>query len=309
MRKYLFAGAAALAIATPAAATTDNSGYAGIEGGIMWPKSQTVQGEVVFTGTGPTGFTRTTVGRYRFKSGLDLDFVGGYDFGMFRVEGEFGYKHAKAKSFSPDTAFVTAINTGAGTTYAVTDFAVPRSTSVYSAMLNGLLDLGGNGSFGGYAGAGVGYASVHQFGQSKGKLAWQLIAGVYAPVGGNIDIGLKYRYFHAGSNRASRDYAFVVPAGATCGGATPFTCSAGTATLYDTSRFTSNSLLASLIYNFGVAAPPPPPVEAPPPPPPEAPATQTCPDGSVILATSTCPAPPPPPPPPPAPTERGERGQ
>ena len=55
------------------------------------------------------------------------------------------------------------------------------------------------------------------------------------------------------------------------------------------------------------AAPPPPP-PAPPPPPP-APATQTCPDGSVILATATCPAPPPPPPPPPPPATKGERGQ
>ena len=57
---------------------------------------------------------------------------------------------------------------------------------------------------------------------------------------------------------------------------------------------------------FGAAAPAPivEPV-APPPPVVEAPATQTCPDGSVILATSTCPAPPPPPP---APVERGERG-
>ena len=45
-------------------------------------------------------------------------------------------------------------------------------------------------------------------------------------------------------------------------------------------------------------------VEAPPPPPPPAPATQTCPDGTVILATEACPAPPPPPPPPPEP-ERG----
>jgi len=45
---------------------------------------------------------------------------------------------------------------------------------------------------------------------------------------------------------------------------------------------------------------------APPPPPPPPPATQTCPNGSVMLATDTCPAPPPPPPPPPAP--QGERG-
>jgi TonB-dependent receptor len=51
------------------------------------------------------------------------------------------------------------------------------------------------------------------------------------------------------------------------------------------------------------AAPPPPPPPLPPPPPPE---TQTCPDGSVISATATCPVPPPPPPPPPA--AKPERG-
>ncbi|MES2002397.1 MAG: TonB-dependent receptor [Pseudomonadota bacterium] len=46
------------------------------------------------------------------------------------------------------------------------------------------------------------------------------------------------------------------------------------------------------------------PMPAPPPPPPP-PATQTCPDGSVILATDACPAPPPPPPPPAPAPERG----
>jgi len=51
---------------------------------------------------------------------------------------------------------------------------------------------------------------------------------------------------------------------------------------------------------------PPPPPPPPPLPPPMAPATQTCADGSVVLATEMCP--PPPPPPPPAPVERGERG-
>lgn len=50
----------------------------------------------------------------------------------------------------------------------------------------------------------------------------------------------------------------------------------------------------------------PPPVVAPPPPPA---ATQTCPNGSVILATDTCPVAAPEAPPPPAPVERGERGQ
>jgi iron complex outermembrane receptor protein len=50
-----------------------------------------------------------------------------------------------------------------------------------------------------------------------------------------------------------------------------------------------------------VAAPPLPP----PPPPAPAPATQTCADGSVILATDACPAPPAPPPPPAPAPERG----
>ncbi|HEX8225072.1 MAG TPA: TonB-dependent receptor [Allosphingosinicella sp.] len=47
------------------------------------------------------------------------------------------------------------------------------------------------------------------------------------------------------------------------------------------------------------------PFVAPPPPPPAPPATQTCPDGSVILATDSCPLPPPPPPPPAPEPERG----
>ena len=60
-------------------------------------------------------------------------------------------------------------------------------------------------------------------------------------------------------------------------------------------------------YKFGgrTPAPAPLPAVAPPPPPPAPPATQTCADGSVILATEACPAPPPPPPPPPPAPERG----
>ena len=72
---------------------------------------------------------------------------------------------------------------------------------------------------------------------------------------------------------------------------------------------TNSSRLVGLLgvgVRFGpsvdVAPPPPPPPPAPEPVP--APATQTCYDGSVILATDACPLPPAPPPPPVAP-ERG----
>ena len=73
------------------------------------------------------------------------------------------------------------------------------------------------------------------------------------------------------------------------------------------SGFTNGSTLGRLAL-FGVrkkfggeeaAAPPPPPPPLLPPPPPAPAATQTCSDGSVILATGVCPVPPPPPPPPP----------
>jgi opacity protein-like surface antigen len=236
MRKYLLAGAAAFIMATPAASTTDNAAYIGVEGGILYPNSQDDSGEVIFDGPDAVDFTRSDLGSYRYKKGLDLDFIGGYDFGMFRVEGELGYKHAKPKGFNPGESIVTAINTGAGTAFTTTsDFNLDNSATVLSGMVNGLLDFGGNGSLGGYAGAGVGYAKVKQFGDSKGKLAWQLLAGVYMPVSENIDIGLKYRYFHAGSNSASRTIAFT-PGATTCGPVEdPFACSAGAVTFSNNS--------------------------------------------------------------------------
>jgi opacity protein-like surface antigen len=307
MRKLLLAAAATVAIAAPATAR-DGSGYVGIEGGALFPKSQSVNGTVDFTtvGTpGPVDFGPSSVAKVKYKTGYDVDLIGGYDFGMFRLEGELGYKRAKAKSLRFNDAFVTAVNTGAGATFTTdTSFGLDTHTSVLSGMVNALADFGGNSGVGGYIGAGAGYANVKQFGDSSGKFAWQILAGVYAPVSSNIDIGLKYRYFRAGSNNGTNSFAFN-SAATTCGatGAT-FPCSGGIATFNDDSRFSSHSLLASLVYNFGAATPPPPP----PPPPPPAPATQTCPDGSVIGATATCPAPPPPPPPPPAPVERGERG-
>jgi opacity protein-like surface antigen len=303
MRTLLLAAAATVAIAAPAAAK-DGSPYVGIEGGILFPQKQTVFGSVDFTDPTLTDISRTDVASVRYKKGYDLDLIGGYDFGMFRLEGELGYKRAKAKSLTVSDAFITGLNAGAGTAFTTdTNFNIDDKASVFSAMVNGLVDFGGNGGVGGYLGAGAGYAKVKQFGSSNGKFAWQLRAGVYTPISDNLDIGLKYRYFRAGKSSGSDAFPFTAGTG-TCGTAT---CSGGTAFFDTDSRFTSHSLLASLVYNFASAAPPP-PAPPPPPPPPAAPATQTCPDGSVIEATATCP-PPPPPPPPPAPVERGERGR
>lgn len=296
MRKFLLAGAAALVIATPAAAR-DNSGYIGIEGGVLFPKSQHVNATVDFTDPLIADIVDTRVASFKSKTGYDIDAIAGYDFGMFRVEGELGYKRAKAKSGSINSAFLTAFNAGAGTAFTGGEFDLNGRTTVLSGMINGLLDFGGQDSVGGYVGAGIGRAQVKQFSDSDSAWAYQLLAGVYMPVSSNIDVGLKYRYFRTGKLNFNDSFAF---SGVGLG-------SGGSVFFDNSSKFSSHSLLASLTFNLGTAAVAPPPPPMAPAPEPIAPATQTCPDGSVILATSMCAAPPPPPPP--APVERGERGQ
>src|SRR5437763_3279781 len=135
MRKLLLATVAAV-LATPAAAA-DNSPYVELDAGILFPQhmngtytsvfTQTTQSPAAGTpaaapgtgavGTLPVAFTTipaTTTGGAdtRFKRGYDIDAIAGYDFGMFRLEGELGYKGANVKSFSQDTAFGTAVTTG-----------------------------------------------------------------------------------------------------------------------------------------------------------------------------------------------------
>src|SRR5579884_286603 len=242
MRKYLLAAAATAAIATPVAAR-DNSGYVGLEGGVMFPQHQTLFGSINFTDTYFTPFARTNVGSISYKKpGWDIDAVGGYDFGMFRIEGELGYKRAKIRSMNVSSAFITALNNGSGNTFTTSsNFGLNNKTSVFSAMLNGLIDLGGQTGIGGYAGGGVGYADVHQFNGSKGKFAWQLLAGVYYPVSDNFDVGLKYRYFRAGRVSGTHSFAFTGTTGI-CPPTGDETCSGGTATFDTDSRFSSHSL-------------------------------------------------------------------
>ena len=303
MRKYLLAAAAAAVFSTPAMAR-DGSGYVGIEGGVLFPQKQHIDADIDFTNPAVTDVTLDNVARVKNKTGYDVDLIGGYDFGMFRLEGELGYKRAKLKSATVDSAFLTGINTPSGNTFGTTSFDLNGHTSVLSGMVNGLVDFGDNGGLGGYAGAGIGRAKVKELGDSDNAWAYQLLAGVYMPISDNVDVGLKYRYFRTGKLNFNDEFAFS-PVGTTCGA---LACSGGTAFFSSGGHFSSHSLLASLTYNFGAPAVAAAPVmAAPPPPPPAAPETQTCPDGSVILATSSCPVPPPPPPP--APVERGERGR
>ncbi len=284
MKKYLLATIAAAVLATPAAAR-DGAPYVGIGAGVLKAKESDVdrRGPPVTTGQWADWLDIKT------KLGYDAEFVAGYDFGLFRLEGELAYKRAKHDEYQIDRQAPGPFPAGIvrGGTY-----DAGGRTSVTTAMLNALVDFGNEDGLSFYAGGGVGLARVSMTIDRLGNsayhlkdrdLAFQGIAGVRTPVSDNVDAGLKYRYFSAGTLNGDL-YAHS----------------------FDARSFVhSHSLLATLTYNFAQPAPaplPPAPViveQAPPPPPPP---TQTCWDGSVILATDICPTQPmAPPPPPPAP--------
>src|SRR5947209_11555175 len=233
MRKLLLATVAAV-IATPAAAA-DNSPYVELDAGILFPQhvngtytstyTQTVQSPAAGTpaaapgtgavGTLPTVFTTipaATIGgsEARFKRGYDIDAIAGYDFGMFRLEGELGYKRANVKSFTQDTTFATGVTTALNPTGATqtTTFVYPtgnlstfnlgNNVSVWSGMINGLLDFGNSNGLSFQVGAGIGRARVKTFDISDSAWAYQGIAGLRFALGGGLELGLKYKYFQTG---------------------------------------------------------------------------------------------------------------
>lgn len=243
MRKLAIAMAlASTVLATPAVAR-DKSWYAGVEGGAMLVEDAKLDYQ-------DANMSINDAIVLDYKTGIDLDLIGGYDFGGFRLEAELGYKRASIDEALIDGRLLNTANV---------IVPVDGKVRVLSAMVNGMLDFGDDDGWNGYVGAGVGVARVkHTIGtttslgsssDSDSGLAWQVIAGVRKAISANVDLGLKYRFFNA-----KYDYGDSTDGGLS-------------------GRFRSHSLLASLIFNYGaaeVAVPPPPlpPVPPPPPPPP-----------------------------------------
>ena len=222
MRKFAMGLAlASTALASPALAK-EGQWYIGVDAGAMIVDSASVDG------------TDISVDH---DEGYDFGAVVGHDFGAFRLETEVAYKQANLE----------AINFGA------TEVAANGEGNFLSFMLNGLFDFGKDDGLQGFFGGGVGIArselkngliaqgnAAGLYDDSDTGIAWQLLAGVRAPLTDRWDVGLKYRYFNApGINIVARD---------------------GTGLETDVS---THSLLGTLTYNFGEEPAPPPP---PPPP-------------------------------------------
>ena len=251
MRKLALAAVlASTAMATPALAR-DDAWYIGVEAGPSLVEDQS------FDLNGVNNNATADLAK-----GYDADAIIGYDFGGFRLEAEVGYKQASL------TAWDSQLGTPAGP--AATLARTGKYTNAggklsnLSFMLNGLLDFGEDDGLAGYVGGGLGVArtkagySIDPAGpdflnDSDTGLAWQVIAGIRAPLSDNWDIGLKYRFFN------QSNLELVDRIGRTAD-----------------SRYRSHSLLGSLIYNFGEPAAPP-----PPPPPKATTVTRTAPAGFV----------------------------
>ena len=89
----------------------DNQGYFGVEGGLTWVKSQSPDAHVDYTVlTNPDPTLAPEPADQRFDNIFELDshmgynigMYGGYDFGMFRLEGEVDWMHANLDSLSVD---------------------------------------------------------------------------------------------------------------------------------------------------------------------------------------------------------------
>lgn len=230
---------ATTALSTPALAR-DDAWYVGVEGGAMLVEN-------INFDIGATA----AAARVNHDAGWDADATIGYDFGAFRAEAEVGYRQANVSSYTSTLntpvlrANGTAVNAPPGTyNYA------GGTTSALSFMVNGLLDFGEDDGLQGFVGGGVGVARVKaNYGlntfsdfldDSDTVFAWQVLAGVRAPLTDSIDVSLKYRFFNAQNVR------LVDVSGRNFDG-----------------RFRSHSIMGGITFNFGG---PPPPVEVVPTP-------------------------------------------
>ena len=271
-RAALGLGVAACAIAIPASAR-DHQGYVGIEAGMVIP--QDLHFDVSSVKDGIT---------INHKNSWTVDGVAGYDWGLIRTEVELAHSQTKPKSI--EVAAIGVPNPAGPGLVSGTFADAHGKLNITTAMANALLDFGGNGNVGIYAGVGAGRAWVKDhyaiaasapryLDDSDSAWAWQAIAGVRFPISDSLELGLKYKYLNTHQLREVDE-------------------------LGRTERFglRTHSFLASVLFNFGGAAAPPPP---PPPPPP--PQTKTCPDGSTVDINAECPVPPPP-----VVAPQGERG-
>lgn len=198
---------AGLALAAPAQADDHVGGYVGIDvGASMAP---TERYTIIPNSTVPSPNPAANSVAIKSKTGLDIAFIGGYDFGPIRAEVEISRRSNKVGRIDSTAPLPTKFNTppAAPTTATGAFNATTGSIRTRAAMFNLIGDLPVTDSFELFAGGGIGIADVRGRSVSvsptatflndtdKG-FAWQLMSGVRVPLGEFAEISLKYKYFH-----------------------------------------------------------------------------------------------------------------
>lgn len=201
------AALAGLALAGPAHADDRVGGYVGIEAGVSM--APTERYTILPNSTVPSPNPAANSVSIKSKTGLDIAFIGGYDFGPIRAEVELSRRSNKVGRIDSTAALPTRFNTPPAlpTTATGAFTATTGSIRTRAAMFNLIGDLPVTDSFELFAGGGIGIADVRGRSVSvsptatflndtdKG-FAWQLMSGARVPLGENVEISVKYKYFH-----------------------------------------------------------------------------------------------------------------
>ena len=202
IRLSLMTGASLMAAVAVAAPAANAQFYIGGEGG--WTGLEGTKSSV--TGTNPgTGAPVTFPINNSFDSGFNVGARAGYQFGPWRLEGEYSYR----QNGSNGTAFGSRVSGTADTNSlmvnGIYDFNLGWPVSPHIGM-----GLGGASVNGNLNGPNVGYHSK----TSDVVFAYQAIAGVRYMVSPNLALDVDYRYRGSGdATYTSR--GFTTPGGVT----------------------------------------------------------------------------------------------
>ncbi len=182
-------------------------------GGISWMQNMDVTDTYVFA---PSEDFTTNLD---LGSGVALTGAIGCDYGSYRLEAEVGYQTNDLKSAGEDINGQVINYNGPNGPGTLTRQAMRGDVSVLSLMGNGYydFDLGSKVELYATAGIGVAQVSVHNLNSTgsyssidpyeftanndpgwnlhETTLAWQVGAGIAAPIADNIKLDLRYRYF------------------------------------------------------------------------------------------------------------------
>jgi opacity protein-like surface antigen len=127
-------------------------------------------------------------GTIEFKPGFAVGIAGGYNFGMFRVEGEIGYQKNDM-----DTASDCS---GGACVYGNISSS---DITALSFLINGYFDFVNSSRFTPYLSGGIGMANldykITNWSDNDTVFAYQVGAGVAYAINNHFIIDLKYRFF------------------------------------------------------------------------------------------------------------------